>query len=133
MSTPPIEVQRERGGRALRGLLTRTLRPRRVGGFKTAPSARERGQEPTRAGVPVAGAGPGRSRHVPGRMRPSRVLSALLAASLFCLAPAARAAYNALEEIPVESPVYQWVEDLATSYPLSRGLLLTRPWTRADL
>ena len=43
------------------------------------------------------------------------------------------AAYHSLEEIPVESPVYRLVDDLATSHPLSSGLLLTRPWTRADL
>ena len=66
-------------------------------------------------------------------MRPLKLLPAVLALTLLALAPAARAAYNALEEIPVESPVYKWVEDLATSYPLSSGLLLTRPWTRAEL
>ena len=66
-------------------------------------------------------------------MRSSRILPALLALSLVALAPPARAAYNALEEIPVESPVYKWVEDLATSYPLTSGLFLTRPWTRAQL
>ena len=66
-------------------------------------------------------------------MRPSRALPVLLALTLLAPAPPARAAYNALEEIPVESPVYKWVEDLATSYRLSSGLLLTRPWTRAEL
>ena len=66
-------------------------------------------------------------------MRPFRLLPAVLALSLLGLAPPARAAYNALEEIPVDSPVYKWVEDLATSYPLTSGLLLTRPWTRAEL
>jgi len=66
-------------------------------------------------------------------MRHLRILPALLGLSLLALAPPARAAYNALEEIPVESPVYKWVEDLATSYSLSSGLLLTRPWTRSQL
>jgi hypothetical protein len=66
-------------------------------------------------------------------MRPSRVATFLITLSLLALAAPARAAYNALEEIPVESPVYKWVEDLATSYSLSTGLLLTRPWTRAAL
>src|SRR5262245_53314381 len=99
MSAPPMEFLRERGGRALRGVLTRTLRLRRAGGFKTGPLARQRGQEPARTGTPVAGVGPGRSRNVPARMRPSRLVSLMLAASLFALAPPARAAYNALEEI----------------------------------
>ena len=66
-------------------------------------------------------------------MRSPRLLPALLALVLLAFAPMARAAYNALEEIPVESQVYKWVEDLATSYGLSSGLLLTRPWTRAEL
>jgi hypothetical protein len=66
-------------------------------------------------------------------MRPTQVLPALLALSLLGLASPARAAFNALEEIPVESQVYRWVEDLATNYSLSTGLLLTRPWTRAEL
>ena len=64
-------------------------------------------------------------------MRPSRTLPALLV--LLLLAPRARATWHALEEIPVESPVYRWVDDLASSYPISDGLFLTRPWTRADL
>ena len=66
-------------------------------------------------------------------MRSTRLLPAFLAVSLLAFAVPALAAYNALEDIPVESPVYKWVEDLATSYPLPRGLLLTRPWTRAEL
>ena len=66
-------------------------------------------------------------------MRIARALPALLVVSLVLLAPPARAAYNELEEIPVESPVYHWVEDLASSYPLARGLMLTRPWTRGEL
>ena len=66
-------------------------------------------------------------------MRSTPAIPALLALSLLALAAPARAAYNALEEIPVESRVYRWVEDLATSYRLSTGLLLTRPWTRAQL
>src|SRR5262245_39546549 len=133
MSAPPMEFLRERGGRALRGVLTRTLRLRRVGGFKTGPLARQRGQEPARTGAPVAGVGPGRSRNVPARMRPSRLLPALLAVSLLWLAPPARAAYHARQAIPRETPGDKWVEDLATGYSLSRGLLLTRPWTRAEL
>src|SRR5580765_2733737 len=117
MSAPPgraagakgeLERYGEPGGREL---LTSRVRPRAAPGFTGAP----------------------RSRNLPGLMRPLKVLPALLALTLLALAPPARAAYNALEEIPVESPVYRWVEDLATSYPLSAGLLLTRPWTRAEL
>src|SRR6516225_9171503 len=55
-------------------------------------------------------------------MRSSRILPALLALSLVALPHPARAAYNALEEIPVESPVYKWVEDLATSDPVVHRL-----------
>lgn len=45
----------------------------------------------------------------------------------------AHAAYHALEEIPVESPVYGWVEDLAASYGSGSAMLHARPWDRADL
>ena len=59
---------------------------------------------------------------------------ALFAGALLLLAaPAARAAYHALEEIPVESPVYRLVEELATSYGLGTSFLQTQPWTRAEL
>lgn len=67
-------------------------------------------------------------------MRPSRSLHPCLAVLLaVSFALPARAAWHSLEEIPVESPVYRLVDDLASSYPLSQGMLLTRPWTRADL
>src|SRR5262249_38931852 len=66
-------------------------------------------------------------------MRLPRLLPALLALSLLAPARPARAAWNALEEIPVESPVYRLIEDVASCYPLPAGLLLTRPWTRAEL
>ncbi len=45
----------------------------------------------------------------------------------------ARAAWHSQEQIPVESPVYRLVDDLSASYPINSGLLLTRPWTRAEL
>jgi hypothetical protein len=69
-------------------------------------------------------------------MRLPRAIPTLLACSLALAGPGpqpAHAAWHALEEIPVESPVYRLVEDLSATYPLSSGLLLTRPWTRADL
>ena len=52
---------------------------------------------------------------------------------LLAVAVPARAAWHSLEEIPVESPVYRLLDDVASNYPLSSGLLLTRPWTRGDL
>jgi hypothetical protein len=52
---------------------------------------------------------------------------------LLTLAAPARAAYQALEEIPVESPVYRWVEDLAASYGTAGAYLGEKPWDRADL
>src|SRR5262249_40380664 len=96
-----------------------------AGGFNVAGrTLRERAQPGWRA--------PGRVAYRARFMRSARALPTLLVVSLF-IAPPARAAWHELEEIPVESPVYHWVEDLASSYPLSRGLLLTRPWTRADV
>lgn len=71
-----------------------------------------------------------------GFMRRSRAASILPILSLLACAlgaPPARAAWHTLEEIPVESPVYRLVEDLAATYSLSSGLLTTRPWTRAEL
>lgn len=65
------------------------------------------------------------------RLFPTGV-AVLVLAGLLAAAPAS-AAYHQLEEIPVESPVYRLVEDLASSYSLSHGLLLTKPWTRAEL
>jgi hypothetical protein len=73
------------------------------------------------------------SRIFPHDMRLFRrlgIVALLLASAL--VAPA-RASWLEREEIPVESPVYRWLDELATSYPLSRGLLLVRPWTRGDL
>jgi len=61
-----------------------------------------------------------------------RSLAAALVILLFPVAPA-RAAYHALEEIPVESPVYGLVEDLASSYGENTSFLHTRPWDRADV
>src|SRR5262245_34251589 len=116
-------------------LMTCRVRPAGAGGFRVGRS-RGAGEGPD-PGVstdrPRVGAVDRASRIVAALMRPSLVLPALLALAVLAMAPAARAAYNALEEIPVESPVYKWVEDLATSYSLSSGLLLTRPWTRAQL
>jgi hypothetical protein len=56
----------------------------------------------------------------------------LLAAALACAAPA-RAAYHALEDLPVESRLARAVEDVATSYGLQRAFHATRPWDRRDL
>jgi len=67
------------------------------------------------------------------RSRAASILSALALAASALWPGLARAAWHTLEEIPVESPVYRLVEDLAASYSLSSGLLTTRPWTRADL
>lgn len=62
---------------------------------------------------------------------PSSLLPAALA--LLLLATQARAAYQALEEIPVESPIYRLVEELATSHGSRSAFLHTRPWDRADI
>ena len=62
---------------------------------------------------------------------PSYLLPATLA--LLLLATQARAAYQALEEIPVESPIYRLVEELATSHGSRSAFLHTRPWDRADI
>ena len=56
-----------------------------------------------------------------------------VASALLVVPPPARAAYHTLEEIPVESAVYRLLDDLASTYALSNGLLQTRPWTRGDL
>jgi hypothetical protein len=61
-----------------------------------------------------------------------RILPAAIVALLLAVVPA-RAAYHALEEIPVESPVYRLVEELATSYGMGSAFLHTRPWDRADV
>ena len=70
-------------------------------------------------------------------MRPLRAPRALRACSLALLlvaaASPARAAWHAHEEIPVESPLYRLVDDLASSYPVAKALLQVRPWTRAQL
>ncbi len=58
---------------------------------------------------------------------------ALLAVALLAVALPARATWHELEELPVDSPAYRLLDDLAASHPLSRGLPLTRPWTRGDL
>ncbi len=65
------------------------------------------------------------------RLRRAFPLPAALA--LLLLATPARAAYHALDEIPVESPIYPLVEDLATSHGCGSAFLHTRPWDRADL
>lgn len=56
-----------------------------------------------------------------------------LCLALLLLSTPARATYHALEEIPVESPVYRWVEDLAASYGAPSSYLHEKPWDRADL
>ena len=67
-------------------------------------------------------------------LTPRRASWALaLAAAWLVVAPPARAAYHALEEIPTESPVYRLVEELATNYGFGVSFLHTEPWTRAEL
>ena len=66
-------------------------------------------------------------------MRLERAVPLVLSLLVLAVAWPARAAWHALEEIPVESPVYRLLDDVSSNYPLSKGLLLTRPWTRADL
>ncbi len=68
---------------------------------------------------------------VPRVVPPARLL--LLALAWLFRGDPANAAWHSQEEIPVESPVYRLVDDLAASYPVNSALLLTRPWTRADL
>ncbi len=62
----------------------------------------------------------------------SRFVPSLLVA-LLAIAPPARAAFRTLEEIPVESPTYRMVEELATSHGLGTAFLHTRPWQLRDL
>lgn len=57
---------------------------------------------------------------------------ALALVVLFSAAPS-RAAYHALEEIPVESPVYRLVDDVVATWGHGDAFLSTRPWSRADL
>lgn len=64
-------------------------------------------------------------------LRGARTLFAL--SLLLVLATPVQATWHANEEIPVESPVYGWLDDLATSYPVASAQLQVRPWTRADL
>ena len=61
------------------------------------------------------------------------VLSRVLALVVLLLPAPARAAYHALEEIPVESRVYRMVEELATTHGYGTAFLHTQPWDRADL
>jgi hypothetical protein len=74
-------------------------------------------------------------RQGPASRGPASVRGPLLAVVLALgpLASPASATWHAREEIPVESPVYRLIGELATSYPVASGLLLTRPWTRAEL
>ncbi len=64
--------------------------------------------------------------------RPIAALAALTFLAFGFAAPA-RAATHALESIPVESPVYRWVDALATSHGFAGAFLSTRPWDRADV
>lgn len=72
-------------------------------------------------------------------LRPIRIaarlalsLVSLLVALVIAAAPA-RATYHSLEEIPVESVVYRWIEDLAATYGAPSSYLHEKPWDRADL
>ncbi len=86
----------------------------------------------SKRGMRTGGVGRGHSR-ILGPMRSLHLRLAAVAAMFLLAADPALAAYHQLEEIPVESPVYRLAEDLASSYAVSSGLLLTKPWTRADL
>lgn len=66
-------------------------------------------------------------------MRPNLLLLVAVAASLVAATVPARATYNPLEEIPVESRILRDIEDLAASYGLGGAFHTTRPWDRADL
>ena len=66
-------------------------------------------------------------------MRPSLLRLAVLALPILGAPLPARAAYHALEEIPVESRTIRDVEDLAATYGLGWAFHSTRPWDRADL
>jgi hypothetical protein len=66
-------------------------------------------------------------------MRFCRFLPVALALSLVTATVPARAAYDPLEQIPVESRVIRDVEDVAASYGLGWAFHTTRPWDRADL
>jgi hypothetical protein len=66
-------------------------------------------------------------------MRPLLLRLAVLAVLVFGATVPARAAYHALEEIPVESRVIRDLEDLAATYGLGWAFHSTRPWDRADL
>lgn len=61
-------------------------------------------------------------------------VAALLAGLLLCIsAGPARAAYHALEEIPVESAIYAQAAQLVASYGTGGAFLASQPWDRADL
>ena len=66
-------------------------------------------------------------------MRSLRLRPALLVLALVAGAAPAHAAYQRLEEIPVESRIVRDVEDVAASYGLGSAFHSTRPWDRADL
>ena len=66
-------------------------------------------------------------------MNHCRPLAVSIALSALLLAVPARAAYHSLEEIPVESPIYRMVEELATTHGFGTAFLDTRPWDRVDL
>ena len=70
----------------------------------------------------------------PPLMRPRHARRACALALLWlAFASPALATWHANEEIPVESPVYRLIEDLASSYAVPQGMLHIRPWTRAQL
>ncbi len=67
------------------------------------------------------------------RARPR--VAALLTLVALIAGPArpTHAAYHALEEIPVESPIYDMAAQLVASYGSASAFLHTQPWDRADL
>ncbi len=66
-------------------------------------------------------------------MNPARFAALAAGLALLLVAAPARATYHALEEVPVEGPVYRWVEDLAATYGFGSSFLHTQPWDRADV
>ena len=73
---------------------------------------------------------------VPAMVAPSgwiRVAVTVACAACLAWVPPVRAAYQALEEIPVESPVYGWIDAVAATWGMGSAFHATRPWDRADL
>src|SRR5204862_4353099 len=89
--------------------------------------------DPGRVGESVIGCHE-ESHHPTMHSGAGRAVGAFAAAlALLACAGPARAAYHALEELPVEDRLYRDIEDVAASYGLGPSFHETRPWDRADL